>query len=161
DQVDVQVVLFAGHGGSGVARTERRIDAVGVVLRRAPAFEQCVVAQRILQFRRQPVGALRAERQFACLAGTAGIGQDDEVADRHATVSRDRNAQGNGTKVKTPLSDDDAQRRSMPTGSVATRRISSSSSNAGSRSAAIAKSCASLPQNSVAPISSVGTPNTR
>src|SRR3546814_2419802 len=65
DQVDVQVVLAAFDRRCRVGGAEGGIDLVGVILRRAPAFEQRGGAQRVLQLLRHGLGALRAECELA------------------------------------------------------------------------------------------------
>jgi hypothetical protein len=88
DQVDVQVVLRPFHRGVRIGGAQRRVDFVRIFLLAAPAGEQSVAAQRLLQFRRQAVGALAAEREFRiAAAGLLRIGQRDVVTDGHGAPS--------------------------------------------------------------------------
>ena len=75
-QVDVQVLLLAADDRMGVGCAEHRVDPVRVVLARAPVLEQCVVAQRVLQFGGERLRAAGAERERGVAAArVGGIGQ--------------------------------------------------------------------------------------
>ena len=71
-----------------IGNAERRIDLVRIRLLVAPACEQRVAAQRVLQLGRDSGRTLRTQGMFPGRTGLVGFGQSDQIAGAHAASIR-------------------------------------------------------------------------